>query len=236
MGDTAGGTKDLIEFWEKEVGPSYYNNFKKQTNNVYGISTEAKSRMKNQENKITELLQKYRFNKILELGCGFGRYTKILSDLFKPEKYVATDLIKEQIENAKKYVGNDKIDYRLSPIQDFNIEEKFDLVFASEFLVHINFVDIEHVIKKMVSFSSNKVIFLDMYDKKMFGKDVGGVSTKGIGTAFHHDYQTLFEKYGAKNFKAYPITFPFRTRLLMKCAKMLGKYGIAPQAIFVMDV
>ena len=142
---------------------------------------------------------------------------------------VAVDLVKEQIENAKKYVGNDKIDYLCTPIQDFDIDEKFDLVFAGEFLLHLNFETIEDVVKKMVSFSSNKIVIVDWYDKAMFGKELGEY-------CFQHDYQTFFEKYNIKKFKAYPITYPFRTRLLVKYARMRGRRGPPPQAIIEIDV
>lgn len=212
---------DLIEFW-KARGPRHYKEFQ-------DLSSEVKSRFTNQENETLKILRKYRFSKILELGCGFGRYTKILSQAFKPEKYVAVDLVKEQIENAKNYVGNDKIDYHCIPIQDFDMDEKFDLVFASEFLMHLNFETIEDVIKKMVSFSSNKIVIVDWYDKTMFGKELRGY-------CFQHDYQTFFEKNNIKKFKAYPITYPFRTRLLGKYARMRGRRAPPPQAIIEIDV
>ena len=42
---------------------------------------------------------------ILEVGCGFGRITRLLASSFQDTKITALDLSPEQLENAKRYCG-----------------------------------------------------------------------------------------------------------------------------------
>ena len=43
------------------------------------------------------------FQRILELGCGFGRITRLLADQFPEATITAVDLSHEQLENARRY-------------------------------------------------------------------------------------------------------------------------------------
>ena len=64
-----------------------------------------------QEQILVEYLRKnISFSTVLEVGCGFGRITKIiLSNFPEVTEYVAVDLSPDQIENARNYVmGSDK--------------------------------------------------------------------------------------------------------------------------------
>ncbi len=208
---------DVSDYW-KNRGGGYYDELKNQT-------ASEKSLLKTQEEHVLKLFQGKKFNSILEVGCGFGRYTKILYSLFKPEKYLALDISKEQIENAKKYVNNEKIEFQCSKIQDFNSDQKFDLVFASEILMHINFEDIEEVIKKLSMFCKGSIVTIDLFEKDKIGS-----SSKGY--CFVHDYSKLFEKNGAKKVKIHPIPIPLKMKTIGAYAKLRGRKGIDKQAIF----
>jgi len=207
---------DVSEYWRNRGG-GYYDELKNQT-------ASEKSLLKTQEEHVLKLFQGKKFNSILEVGCGFGRYTKILYSLFKPEKYLALDISKEQIENAKKYVINEKIEFQCSKIQDFNSDQKFDLVFASEILMHINFEDIEEVIKKLSMFCKGSIVTIDLFEKDKIGS-----SSKGY--CFVHDYSKLFEKNGAKKVKIHPIPIPLKIKTIGAYAKLRGRHGIDKQAI-----
>jgi len=207
---------DVSDYW-KNRGGGYYDELKNQT-------ASEKSLLKTQEDHVLKLFQGKKFNSILEVGCGFGRYTKILYSLFKPEKYLALDISQEQIENAKKYVNNEKIKFQCSKIQDFTSDQKFDLVFASEILMHINFEDIEEVIKKLSMFCKGSIVTIDLFEKDKIGS-----SSKGY--CFMHDYSKLFEKNGAKKVKIYPIPIPLKMKTISAYAKLRGRHGIDKQAI-----
>lgn len=211
----------VSEYWKKR-GPGYYSEF--QAHSKYETA-----KYRDQEEHLKKLIHDLNFKTMLEIGCGFGRYTKILSNLFDFEKYLAIDLSYEQIENAKKYVNNEKIEFRQSQIQEIKLEDKFDLVFASEILMHIDFNDIENVIQKLVSFSKNKIISIDWFNENKFGSEKGGY-------CFIHNYETLFRKYGAKNVKVHKI--PLLTSLKLKNAygMLRGRQEIETQAIIEVDV
>ena len=212
---------DLSEYW-KSRGPGYKSEFNNQPKSVRTIFEE-------QERKTMNLIQKYKFSKILEVGCGSGRYTKILHDLFKPERYLAVDISIDQIENAKKYVGSDKVDFQCSRIQDLNINEKFELVFASEVLMHIQFNDINDIIKKLISYSSNKIISIDWFDKNKIGSEASGY-------CFMHDYEKIFKKNGAKKITIHKLPLTIHYKMTGIYAKLRGRHGIDTQAIIEIDV
>ena len=46
-------------------------------------------------------------NRILEIGCGFGRITRLLAQAFPQASITAVDLSPDQLLNAKNYCGND---------------------------------------------------------------------------------------------------------------------------------
>lgn len=185
---------DKASFWVNE-GHTYYDKFQKHTffQNI---------RYKDQERHLIQLVKVYNFRSILEIGCGFGRYTKILYDLFQPDSYVALDVSDAQLERAKKYVGHAKVDFNCTRVQDFEINKKFDLVFASEILMHIEFEYIEAVIKKMIEFSSNKIITIDWFNKNLIGQ------TKWQGVGFMHDYETQYLKHGARQVRVHLLPLP----------------------------
>ncbi len=207
---------DVSEYWRNR-GEGYYDELKNQT-------ASEKSLLKTQEEHVLKLFQGKKFNSILEVGCGFGRYTKIIYSLFKPEKYLALDISQEQIENAKKYVNNEKIKFQCSKIQDFTSDQKFDLVFASEILMHINFEDIEEVIKKLSMFCGDNIVTVDWFDKEKIGS-----SSKGY--CFMHDYPKLFQKNGAKKVKMHSIPISLKLKTISAYAKLRGRHGIDKQAI-----
>jgi SAM-dependent methyltransferase len=132
------------------------------------------------------------FNSVLEVGCGFGRITKLITEEFpKVERITAIDISPAQIENAKKYVNNDKVKFLCGKIQDLNIHsENYDLVLASEVLMHINFTDICPVIEQLVRISKKNIINLDWY------RQTSGIES--LGYCFAHDYESLYKKYGCK--------------------------------------
>src|ERR671919_590161 len=73
---------------------------------VYKQEFQYNKKFKLQEQMLIEYLKRnISFSTVLEVGCGFGRITRILLSNF-PEisEYIAVDLSPEQIENAKNYV------------------------------------------------------------------------------------------------------------------------------------
>jgi SAM-dependent methyltransferase len=116
---------------------------------------------------------------VLELGCGFGRITKLLLLNFPNIKeYLAVDLSQHQIENAKEYVrpqeiiikkegkANPDIKFLVSDIQSLQVDKKYDLVIASEVLMHVLPSEINEVISKLVNLSDKHIVNIDWYEEQ----------------------------------------------------------------------
>lgn len=188
-----------------------------------------KDQLRIQEEKIINLLKNSTFNNVVEFGCGYGRFTKILVEQLKPENYVAIDISEGQINNAKNYVNNDKVKFHCLKIQEFNSKEKFDLVFSAEVLMHIPFSNIEQVIKKMISLCSKKIVTIDWYNDQKIGKE-------SRGYCFMHDYSKLFMKMGVKSVKIQKLPTSFSLKLLNAYFQIRGHSKSETQAIIEIDV
>jgi len=133
------------------------------------------------------------FSTVFELGCGFGRITKLLlSNFSNITEYVAIDLSPHQIENAKEFVRpiletkqqNLNLNFMVSSIQSFQIQKKYDLVLASEVLMHVLPYEIEDTIRKLVGMSNEHVINIDWYEEPPH--------TKAASHNFIHRYEKIY--------------------------------------------
>jgi SAM-dependent methyltransferase len=175
------------EYWH-ERGKKYKENFRYNKNFVL------------QEDLLITYLSDNLFTSdattksILELGCGYGRITKLLLTKFANmiKEYHAVDLSPHQIENAKKYVdsNDNKLTFSVSDIQSFITNKKYDLVILSEVLLHVLPSDIDSVIKKVISLSNNHIINIDWYEDKL-PRDYKIRATYN----FIHQYEELYKKY-----------------------------------------
>jgi SAM-dependent methyltransferase len=131
---------------------------------------------------------------VLELGCGFGRITKLLlSNYFNITEYLAVDISPHQIENAKSLLSSMnlsdkvKLDFMVSDIQSLNLDKKYDLVILSEVLLHILPNEIDSIIKKLLSLSNKNIINIDWYEDNP--------PEEHAPHNFIHQYETLYKRY-----------------------------------------
>ena len=159
---------------------------------VYKQEFQYNKKFKLQEQMLIDYLKKnISFSTVLEVGCGFGRITKLLLSNF-PEiaEYVAVDLSPEQIVNAKKYVlGVDKratLEFVVSDIQSLKINSKYDLVVAPEVLLHILPEEIKEVIARLESWSKRNILNIDWYEEV--------VPRKAAPHNFIHQYEEIYRQ------------------------------------------
>ena len=174
---------------------------------IYKDQFRYNKKFKLQEQMLTDYLKtnvyssSFPFLTVLEIGCGFGRITKLLLTNFPHIKeYVAVDLSPHQIENAKEYVApvvdsrkkrnnnNDPLElhFIVSDIQSLpQFNKKYDLVIASEVLLHILPSEIEDVIRKLVSLSNKHIVNIDWYEEQ--------IPKKAAPHNFIHNYEKIYK-------------------------------------------
>ena len=138
------------------------------------------------EKRFLTVLETMEFSSVLEFGCGFGRLTKLMLEKFPHIKeYKAIDLSSDQIENAKKRINSDKVDFEVTTIQDFKSEKKYDLVFGFAVFMHVPPKDIENVISKLTSVTKNHLVNCDWDDEET-------PKVRLANFCFVHDYKNIF--------------------------------------------
>ena len=176
------------DYWIKE-GKVYKNNFR--YNNKFEL----------QERMLIEYLANNVFTpnsegrlsgfSVLEVGCGFGRITRLLLANFGKSivKYVAVDMSPDQISNARQIVddvyleGGDltiadgsesrkggRLEFIVSDIQSLQsndiYNQKYNLVLACEVLLHVLPSEIQQVVLKLTGMSNKHIINVDWYEEK----------------------------------------------------------------------
>ena len=147
-----------------------------------------------QEKILIDYLKKnVSFSSVLEVGCGFGRITKLLLSNFPHiREYLAIDLSPDQIENAKELIKPaietkgqfPNLTFLVSDIQSLQIQKEYDLVIASEVLMHILPSEIAEVMSKLLSMSSVHVVNIDWYEQQP--------PSKAAPHNFVHQYEKLY--------------------------------------------
>lgn len=124
---------------------------------------------------------------VLELGVGTGRMLRIVTDELHPPIYDGVDI---RMDSRIKPMLNNWYQVDITSKEfDFIFAGKwgeYDLILASEVLMHIKPNDIENVIKKL-SKIGKQIINIDWnfdYAKSEW--------------CFIHDYDSLYKKYGGK--------------------------------------
>jgi len=68
------------------------------------------------------------FERILDIGCGTGNYTKLLREKFPEARIKAIDISERMIEVAGKKLQNDRIKFIAADGETANFNEQFDLI------------------------------------------------------------------------------------------------------------
>jgi SAM-dependent methyltransferase len=156
----------------------------------------------NSEDKPVEL-------SVLEVGCGFGRITRLILEKFGRlvTKYVAVDMSPDQIRNAKQFVedsyleGEDvpivddiesskdeRLEFVVSDIQSLNStnasSQRYDLVLACEVLLHVLPSEIKQVVSQLAEMSNKHIINVDWYEEE--------VPKKIAPHNFIHQYEEIY--------------------------------------------
>ena len=146
---------------------------------------------------------------VLEVGCGFGRITRLILKNFDKliTRYTAVDISPDQISNAKKFVGDpplgrhdvptgevneskneEGLEFVVSDIQTLTStyvsNMKYDLVLACEVLLHVLPSEIDQVVYQLTEMSNKHIINIDWYEAQ--------VPKKIAPHNFIHQYEKIY--------------------------------------------
>lgn len=77
-------------------------------------------------------------SKVLEIGCGVGTATTLLSAIVTEGSILAIDISQKSIQEAKKALGNQQnVEFLVSDMTDFESKEQFDLIVLPDVIEHI---------------------------------------------------------------------------------------------------
>ena len=78
--------------------------------------------------KLMDLVDLDYFERILEIGCGTGNYTSLLSKRYPGSNILAVDISDEMIKKSNKKLGGKNIRFEVSDAEHLKLDEKFDLI------------------------------------------------------------------------------------------------------------
>ena len=176
--------KKFVRNFVKYDAKSYWL---KRGKTLYSDNPYSKKEYELQMNEVLDYLKTLEFSSVLEYGCGYGRYTKLLLQNFKIKSYVATELSQDSIKEAKKLNQEfDNVEFKTTTIQDLNFDEKFDLVLGTEVLQHVKEEEIKTCINKLVNLSKKHIVNIDSYFD---------VKPEYLARhCFNHNYEVLYSK------------------------------------------
>ena len=148
--------------------------------------------------------------KILEIGCGIGRWADALHD--KCGSFLGIDFSEDLIEIAKKSRNYDNCEFQVMSATDIKIDElliepPFDIVIFSGVLMYINDEDLEVIINEVNSVTDeNKKIFImepiSCLETRLTLKDFYSEGLESDYSAIYrteNEYIDVFKKFNCEN-------------------------------------
>ncbi|AJI57213.1 mycolic acid cyclopropane synthetase family protein [Francisella philomiragia] len=123
----------------------------------------AEKRDRAEKQLLLPKLELTRHDRLLDIGCGTGRWTELVSD--KINYYHGTDLIEELISIARERNQKNNVKFSCLPctelsINKLNESKSFNKIIMFGVLIYLNDTDLKKTLEAIVELSSNKCILL----------------------------------------------------------------------------
>lgn len=139
--------------------------------------------------------------KILEVGCNTGLSLTVLKNLGFKNLY-GLEINSNAIKIAQKNLPSAK--FFNSSIEEFICDEKFDLVFTTWVLIHINPIVLDSVLKKIVDLSRKYVFGYEYFSEKLIMIPYRGTTNTMWKENFCQHYKTLYPSFELVKIKKIP--------------------------------
>ncbi|MFH1591795.1 MAG: class I SAM-dependent methyltransferase [Candidatus Woesearchaeota archaeon] len=171
------------------------------------------------EKKLNSLLDYFKNKKVLEVGCGKGKWSLLFAR--NQAEVLATDINPNMVKFCKKQAKKENLAGLKVAVLDITRErpkEKYDVIFTSTVLQHICEEDMfECAIRNMVLSlkSRGKIILIETAAPRPISRLLQKIAdkTKGIQDCSYRSlssYKKIFRKYGLKfvSFQGVDLSFP----------------------------
>lgn len=167
---------------------------------------ELKKRI--EEEKINKYVIMGKDKTLLDMGCGWGRWSFYFANNFK--RVIGVDFCDELIDAAfkiKKEKNIEKVTFYISPVQLFKTYEKFDVVLFSGIIQYLNDYDVKKMLKNIEKMTKENTQIILREPTGIKGRyELNNKYSKELKTNYSSIYRTKddFEKlFGDISFKLF---------------------------------
>ena len=185
------------DFWDKSAECSTYAD-DIQTGMLSTNKHAAYYRKHQEEAHFEKLIKLNKNMKILEVGCGTGRWAFYFAERVK--KVVAIDLSDKMIEIARKKQKDSStknVEFHCLSAMDFEADEKFDFVYFSGVLQYIGDQDIERILARLPEWMNRDGLCLSR-DTLSLQNRFSMTEDYPVIYRTKKEYEELFKKHGLK--------------------------------------
>lgn len=118
---------------------------------------------------------------ILEVGCGFGRIGKLLTEKWPNASYTGVDISPDRIAEARANLP-EQATLIAADLLEFDTDDSFDLVVAVEVLMHVRPEHVEEAVERLQLWSHRHIYTVD-WDTP--------IDKPAAAHNFCHDYDAL---------------------------------------------
>jgi len=189
---------------------------------------------RNVAENLISLLDGGRYNKILDIGCGTGNYTRLLQHKFPVAHITAVDISQKMVEVAKSKMPSERLKFTVADAQTISFTDNFDLITSNACLHWFDDLDCtlsryEDILRTggsmLFSVFGPKTFYqLSESLSRFYGKDIP-ISSNSFLNA--NQIEKVLEKYFDRVYvrqQFFEKTYPSLTRLL-KTIKYTGTRG-----------
>ncbi len=155
--------------------------------------------------RIIALLEDQRYGRALEIGCGAGAFTRMLSPL--ADRLVAIDVAENAIERARR-LALENVDYRVADAMDFDLvdEGPWDLVVLSDTIEHMGWF---YTVSEVARFAMQVFESVAEGGRFLLGSwiliEENGIATPWLVRTYHDLFRNVgFERKRGDQFEAEP--------------------------------
>lgn len=164
------------------------NAYWKERGKTYRTETRLAGEFyRRQETLFFDTVRSLNPSSILEVGCGFGRMTRVIAENSPGVKYVAVDLSTDQLAAAEQYCEGLPVDFACHDLLYKVPLPQAEVCVASEVLLHVPHKYFRVVITKI--FHAAEVLVHD-FDPNWTKKQ------KTAKHCFYHEYDGLYRRFG----------------------------------------